>query len=82
MPVTLTKITNGKPVVSDDLTNEVAVHCPRCEQTYLLAYSDNEWHRVKDWLGLAATAIRCDHDLRHEAVTIPLEWRRIRRKLS
>ncbi len=39
--------------------------------------SDGEWHRVKDWLKLAETAIRKDHDLRHEAATIPLEWRGI-----
>ena len=81
MPVTLTKIIDGKPVVSDDLTNEVqAIQCPRCEQTYRLAYSDTEWHRVKDWLQLAAKAIRKEHDLRHEAPTIPLEWRGIRRR--
>jgi hypothetical protein len=46
----------------------------------VLAYSDNEWNKVKDWLKLAQTAIRSDHDLRHEAATIPLEWRGIRRR--
>ena len=81
MSVTLTKIIEGKPVVSDELTNEVrAIHCPRCEQAYRLGYSDTEWHRVKDWLQLAAKAIRKEHDLRHEAATIPLEWRGIRRR--
>lgn len=80
MSVTLTKIINSKPVVSDDLTNEQTVKCPRCGQTYLLGYSDTEWHRVKDWLKLAENAIRKDHDLRHEAATIPLEWRGIRRR--
>src|SRR5258708_15135060 len=76
---TLTRIVGGNPTISDTLTNEQTVKCPRCEQTYRLGYSDSEWHRVKDWLKLAATAIRNDHDLRHEAVTIPLEWRGIRR---
>jgi hypothetical protein len=80
MPATLTKIIDGKPVISDMLTNEETVKCPRCEQTYRLGHSDGEWHRVKDWLKLAETAIRKDHDLRHEAATIPLEWRGIRRR--
>src|SRR5258707_8900390 len=75
---TLTRIVGGNPTISDTLTNEQTVKCPRCEQTYRLGYSDSEWHRVKDWLKLAATAIRNDHDLRHEAVTIPLEWRGLR----
>ena len=81
MSVSLTKIIEGKPVVADDLTNEVQViQCPRCEQTYRLGYPDTEWHRVKDWLQLAAKAIRKDHVLRHEAATIALEWRGIRRR--
>lgn len=80
MAAALTKITDGKPVVSDDLTNEQTLKCPRCEQSYRLGYSDTEWHRVKDWLQLAAKAIRKDHDLRHEAATISLEWHGIRRR--
>jgi hypothetical protein len=74
MAVALTKIIDEKPAVSDALTNEQEVKCPRCEQTYRLGYSDDEWHRLKDWLKLADTAIRRDHDARHEAVTIPLTW--------
>jgi hypothetical protein len=35
---------------------------------------------VKDWLKIAETAIRKDHDQRHEAATISLEWRGIRRR--
>jgi hypothetical protein len=80
MPITLTKIVDGQPVISDTLTNEQTVTCPRCKQTYRLGYSDTEWHRVKDWLKLAQTAIRKDHDLRHEVATIALEWRGIRRR--
>ena len=80
MSATLTKTAEGKPVVSDDLTNEQTAKCPRCEQTYRLGYSDTEWHRVKDWLKLAVAAIRKDHDLRHEAATISLEWRAMRRR--
>src|SRR5258708_19345911 len=78
MPATLTKIQNGKPPISDTLPNEQTLKCPRCEQTYRLAYSDNEWNKVKDWLKLAQVAIRQDHDSRHEATTIQLEWKGIR----
>jgi len=80
MASSLTKIVNGKPALSDTLTNEQTAKCPRCVRTYRLGYSDGEWHRVKDWLQLAEKAIRKDHSLRHEAVTIPLEWRGIRRR--
>jgi hypothetical protein len=80
MAASLTKIVSGKLIVSDTLTNEQTVRCPRCDETYRLGYSDGEWHRVKDWLKLAETAIRKDHDLRHEAATIPLEWRGLRRR--
>ena len=72
MAVALTKIIDEKSAVSDALTNEQEVKCPQCEQTYRLGYSDDEWHRLKDWLTLAEAAIRKDHDARHEAVTIPL----------
>ncbi len=74
MAAALTKIQNGKPAVSDTLKNQQVVKCPRCERTYRLGYSDSEWHRLKDWLGLAETAIRKDHDSQHEAATLPLEW--------
>lgn len=81
MAVTLTKVIDGKPAVSDTPTNEQTVKCPRCGQTYQFGYSDAEWHRVKDWLKLAESAIRKDHVIgRHEAATIPLEWRGIRRR--
>jgi hypothetical protein len=36
MAAILTKIIDGKPAVSDTLTNELAVQRPRCEQTYRL----------------------------------------------
>jgi hypothetical protein len=50
MPVSLIKIIDGKPAVSDSLTNEQTVKCPLCEETFRLGYSDGEWNRVKDWL--------------------------------
>ncbi len=36
--------------------------------------------KVKDWLKLAQTAIHRDHDSRHEAATIRIDWRGIRRR--
>ena len=75
MPATLTKIENGKRSVSDFLKNQQTLKCPRCERTYLLAYSDNhECHWEKEWLKIAKTAMRQDHDAKHEAPTIPLTW--------
>ena len=57
MAVLLTKIVDGKPAVADTLPNEQNVKCPRCEQTYRLGYTDDEWHRLSAWLGKART--RC-----------------------
>ena len=78
MAVTLTKI--GNPAQPDSLTNALTVQCPRCEQTYRLGYSDEEWHRLRTWQELAGKALRKDHDLRHEAAIIGLEWSGIRRR--
>lgn len=75
--MTLTKIVDAKP---DTLLNEQIVRCPRCEQTYRLGYSEGEWHRLKHSLKLALLAILKDHKLRHEALTITLEWSGIRRR--
>ena len=80
MPVSLTKIIGGNPAVTDDLPNVQTVTCPQCDQIYCFAYSDTEWHRVKDWRRIAGSALRRDHAARHEANTIPLEWRGIRKR--
>lgn len=80
MAVTLTKIIDGRPAVPDTFTNALTVRCPRCEQTYRLGYSDEEWHRLRHWQELTEKALREDHDSRHEAATIPLEWRGMRRR--
>jgi hypothetical protein len=80
MAVTLTKIIDGKPAQADAHANALTVECPRCEQSYRLSYSDDEWHRLRTWQDLAGKALRKDHDLRHEAATIPLEWSGIRRR--
>ena len=80
MAVSLTKIVSGKSEVSDTLTNSQTVKCPLCEQAYRLSYSDDEWNRVKDWLGIAATVIRRDHKARHEVASLTLNWKGLRRR--
>jgi hypothetical protein len=80
MAVTLTKVVAGTPVVIDILENEQTVQCPLCDQIYRLGYSESEWNRVKDWLTIAERAIREDHKRRHQAESLPLEWRPIRRR--
>jgi hypothetical protein len=77
--VSLIKIIDGT-AVADALPNEHFINCPRCSQTYRLGYDDAEWHRVKDWMKLAEAALRRDHDARHAAATITLQWRGIRRR--
>ena len=66
MAVSLTKIVNGKPAVSDTLPNKQTMKCSRCEQTCRLGYSDGEWHRLSTWLNH-----RRD---KHGLPTIELEW--------
>jgi hypothetical protein len=75
---TLSKITEDAS--ADSPVNSQILKCLKCEQKYLLGYDDSEWHRLKDWLRLAEAAIRKDHDLCHEAASIPLEWSGIRRR--
>ena len=55
------------------LPNHLTVKCPRCDQTYDLGYSDDEWHRVKHWLDVAARALRQDHKQRHESEAVELK---------
>lgn len=59
--ISLCKITNGEPPTPDTLSNEAIVKCPRCDQTYRLGYSDNEWHRLSAWNQKAETAIKNAH---------------------
>jgi hypothetical protein len=80
MPVSLIKIIDRKPVVSDSLSNEQTVKCPVCGAAFRLGYSDSEWNRVKDWLTIAERAIREDHKHKHQAESLHLEWKPVRRK--
>jgi hypothetical protein len=75
MPVSLTKVVNGKPAVSDKLANEQIVKCSKREQTYRLGYSDGEWHKLSAWLKRADSAMRKSHMKDgHEADAITLTW--------
>jgi uncharacterized C2H2 Zn-finger protein len=76
--VSLTKILNGRPVISDTRLNEQIVRCPRCEQTYRLGYSENEWHRLSTWLKKAETAVRNSHKKDHERDVLELTWQKPR----
>jgi hypothetical protein len=71
--VSLTKIIDGQSS-GDALPNHSTVKCPRCEQQYRLASTDDEWNKLHTWLKLAAAAIRATHP-RHEAETLPLVWK-------
>jgi hypothetical protein len=52
--------------------NKIVVACPRCRLEYILGYTDDEWHRVKDWTLLAERVLREEHNLRHERDTLEL----------
>jgi hypothetical protein len=80
MPVTLTKIVDGKSGASDALENEQILQCSLCDEVYRLGYSDSEWNRVKDWLTIAERSIREDHKSKHQAESLHLEWKPMRRK--
>jgi len=72
--VSLTKIVSGRAVEIDTLPNQQTVKCPRCEQTYRFAYTDDEWNKVSTWLGKARTAMRESHKTGHEAAKLELRW--------
>jgi uncharacterized C2H2 Zn-finger protein len=74
MAVSLTKIVNDRAVVIDTLPNQQAVKCPRCEQTYRFAYTDDEWNKVSAWLAKADRAMRENHKTGHEAAKLELRW--------
>jgi hypothetical protein len=70
MAVSLVKIVYDRAVVIDTLLNQQTVKCPKCEQTYRLGYTDDEWHRLSAWLGKAERAMRESHKKRHDATTL------------
>ena len=74
MAVSLTKIVNDRAVVIDTLLNQQTVKCPKCEQTYRLGYSDDEWHKLSTWLGKTDRAMRESHKTKHAADVLELRW--------
>lgn len=80
MAVSLTKIVDGSPVITDTLLNEQTVKCSFCEQTFRLGYSDGEWHRLKDWVAIAEHALREDHKNKHQINASVLQLRPLRRR--
>ena len=76
----LTKLVNGRPAIDDGLANALTLTCSQGERRFRLGYSDNEWNKVKDWLGIAERAIRIDHKKRHEVDSLKLEWEAIKRR--
>ena len=56
--------------------NQVTVKCPRCDRTYRLNYTDDEWRRVKDWIAVAERVLREAHKRRHDAPSLALRWDR------
>jgi hypothetical protein len=57
--------------------NKVLVVCPRCALQYVLSYTDDEWHRLKDWTCAAERALREDHNLKHERDTMELKQKKL-----
>jgi hypothetical protein len=68
----------AKSEMALDQPNQLTVRCPRCDHTYRLGYSDDEWNRLKDWLGRAERALREEHKHRHELLSLPLAWSPVR----
>jgi hypothetical protein len=71
--VSLTKIIDGQQP-ADSLANVQLLRCPRCEQKYCFASSDEEWHKVHGWLRLAEAAMRDAHPA-HAADSLALVWK-------
>jgi hypothetical protein len=78
MAVSLTKIVNGRAVEIDTLPNQQTVKCPRCEQSYRLGYSDDEWHKLSAWLGKAERAVRESHQKRRDLPALEFPCEQIR----
>jgi hypothetical protein len=50
--------------------HEHIIECSHCSQKYLLVWDDKEWNYVKDWIHLAAFAVRKSHTL-HAVIELP-----------
>jgi hypothetical protein len=68
MPATLQK---AAPDQKLDSRHQQFVKCTYCEQRFVLTWDDDEWNSAKDWIRVAAQAIRKSHP-RHTADHLPL----------
>ena len=68
MPATLQKPTPSQQL---DPEHQQFVKCTHCDQRFVLTWGDQEWMSVKDWLRVAAQAVRKSHP-NHEADQLPL----------
>ena len=67
MPATLQKLLSERII---DRNHEYLIKCSYCDQKYLLSWDDKEWNSVKDWIRVAAFAVRKSHP-RHDVVQLP-----------
>lgn len=73
--VSLTKIVDGRPSTDETLSNERVVTCPLCEQTYRIAYGENERHHLSAWLKNADIVMRRSYTQdSHETEVLKLRW--------
>jgi hypothetical protein len=74
MPATLQKPTPDQKLDSD---HQYSVKCTHCEQRFVLTWDDEEWNRVKDWIRVAAAAVRKSHP-RHVAERLHIERKKVK----
>jgi hypothetical protein len=68
MPATLQKSAANQTL---DPEHQQFVKCTHCEQRFILTWDDSEWNSIKDWLRVAAQAVRKSHP-RHTDDQLPL----------
>jgi hypothetical protein len=59
-----------------DYDHEHIMGCSHCGQPYLLVWDDKEWNYVKDWIHLAAFAVRKSHPL-HAVIDLPATLKKL-----
>jgi hypothetical protein len=67
MLATLQKFSSERII---DPNHEYLNNCSYCDQQYLLAWDGKEWNSVKDWIRVAAFAVRKTHP-RCDLVQLP-----------
>ncbi len=72
MPASLRQLPENHKL---DRNREHIIECPYCEQKYLLVWDDKEWNYVKDWIHVAASAVRKSHP-RHVQIELPVSLKK------